>query len=65
MTELQTAASAALSLLEDLELGHWSPTEAERVRAMLRLALRNVEQERDTVLGAYMTGVREGRRQAG
>lgn len=65
MTELQTAARAALDMLEELERGHWSPLEAERVRVMLRLAMRDVERERDAVLSAYMMGVNEGRRQAG
>lgn len=64
MTPLQTAAQSALDMLLDLQCGHWSPSECDRVRVMLELALKDVDHESDQVLGAYMTGVREGRRQA-
>lgn len=65
MTPLQTAAEAALEMLIDLERGIWSPTECDRVRRMLDLALKDIDAEQDQVLGAYITGVNEGRRQAG
>lgn len=64
MTPLQTAAEAALEMLVDLERGIWSPSECDRVRVMLALALKDVESEQDQVLGAYITGVNEGRRQS-